>query len=79
MKLLRSNGVLARSYPIHCLHKDFILGSINREEKWFLSEVELVMAHRLRGFCWGSYHVEGHCLNVCLFDCRSVDLRLGRG
>ena len=23
--------------------------------------------------------MEGHCLSVCLFDCRSVDLRLGRG
>ena len=30
-------------------------------------------------YCWGSCHVEGHCLSVCLFDCRSVDLRLGRG
>ena len=29
--------------------------------------------------CWGSCHVEGHCLSVCLFDCRSVYLRLGRG
>ena len=27
----------------------------------------------------GSCHVEGHCLRVCLFDCRSVDLHLGRG
>ena len=23
--------------------------------------------------------MEGHCLSVCLFDYRSVDLRLGRG
>ena len=26
----------------------------------------------------GRSHVEGHCLSVCLFDCRSVDLRLER-
>ena len=28
-------------------------------------------------YCLGSCHVKGHCLSVCLFHCRLVDLCLG--
>ena len=61
------------------MHKDFILGSINSAEMWFLSRGGTCDSSLIEGVCcWGCCHVEGHCLSVCLFDCRSVDLRLGR-
>ena len=31
----------------------------------------------IEGVCWwGSCYVEGHCLSLYLFDCRSVDLKI---
>ena len=57
------------------MHKDFILGSINSKEKCGASDGSLIEGV----CCWGSSHVEGHCFSVCLFDCRLVDLCLGRG
>ena len=58
--------------------KDFILGSINSEEKWFLSKGGAWDGLLIEDVCcWGSCHVQGHCLSVCLFDCRLIDLCLG--
>ena len=41
--------------------------------------VGLVMAHWLRVFVVGGAVMSRTLLSACLFDCRSVDLRLGRG
>ena len=66
--------------PVPCLHEDFILVGINSEEKWFLSRGGACDGSMIGGVCcWGSCHVERLCLSICLFDCRSVDPRLGRG
>ena len=61
------------------MYKDFILVSINSGEKWSLSRGGDCDGSLIEGrFSWGSCHVEGNCLSVCLFDCRLVYLRLGR-
>ena len=41
------------------------------EEKWFLSKGGAWRGPLIEGVCcWGSCHIKGHCLDVCLFDCR---------
>ena len=72
--------ILCIEKTVPCLCKDFILGSINSEEKWVLSRDRAWDCSLTKGVsCWGSCHVEGHCLSVCLFDCRLVDLCLRCG
>ena len=43
---------------------------LSRDGAWDGSLIEGVC-------CWGSCHVKGHCLSVCLFDCHFVELCLG--
>ena len=50
LRLMLSKSVI-RSSAVPCLHKDFILGNINSEEKWFLS----------RGRAWDGLLSEDVC------------------
>ena len=46
------------SSPVSCLYKDFILGSINAEEKWFLSRDGAWDGILIEGLFWGSCRVK---------------------
>ena len=59
-------------YPFPVCVKTSFRGSLNSEEKWFLSRGGAWDGSLIEGVCcWGSCHVEGRCLSVCLFDCQS--------
>ena len=64
-----------RSSAVPCLHKDFVRGSISREEKWLLSRGRTWDSSLTEGACCGggSFRVEGCSLSTCLFDCRVID------